>query len=322
MQDGNEYGSLIDVVPTNMNFRDELRRGMAEVEAIRKRPLMLYVANVLKTQKDVPVGILLGDDLPFSEMVSLVPPTDKSVDVMIVTPGGLAQQVAQFVSRLRPRFDHVAFLLPHVAMSAGTVWAMSGDEIWMDERASLGPTDPQVPGRDGRFLPAQALLALIAEIQRRGAEQIKKGGTPAWTDVVILRNMDPKEIGDAHTASQYSIQLVANYLENYKFRTWTTHLDGSAVTTEQRHDRAIWVANKLCDHREWKTHSHGISRSVAWTELKLKIEHPETVAGLNRAIRRLWTVLYYLFENTTIAKGFLSQQYALFRLQPEGGITK
>jgi serine dehydrogenase proteinase len=77
-------------------------------------------------------------------------------------------------------------------MSAGTVWALSGDEIWMDERATLGPIDPQVPGRDGRFLPAQALLALIEEIQIRGDQQIKNGANPRWTDVTILRNMDAK----------------------------------------------------------------------------------------------------------------------------------
>ena len=38
MQEGNKYGSLIDVTVRNMNFRDELQRGIAEIETIRNHP--------------------------------------------------------------------------------------------------------------------------------------------------------------------------------------------------------------------------------------------------------------------------------------------
>ena len=322
MQDGNEYGSLIDVLPQNTNVRDEVRRAIGDVEAIRQRPMLVYAANVLKAQVDTPVGIVLADDLAFSEMVAQVPAGEKAIDVFAVTGGGLAQQVAQFVNRLRPRFDHVGFILPHIAMSAGTIWALSGDEIWMDERASLGPIDPQVPGRGGRFLPAQALLSLIDEMRKRGEDRIKQGLPPAWTDLQLLRNLDAKEIGDAYTSSQYSIQLAANYLENYKFKSWVTHQNGNPVSQAERRDRALLVAQKLCDHSQWKAHSHGINREVAWTDLKLKIGHPETVPGFQRSLRRLWALLYWVFDNALVAKMFISQQYSLFRTMQAPGGTK
>lgn len=319
MKDGSEYASLIDVVPEAYNARDQIRRTLAELEAVRKRPALVYAANVLRQQTDVPSSILLTDDLPFAEMVAAVPASEKSIDIVLVTPGGVAQQVSQFVHRLRPRFDRVAFILPHMALSAGTIWALSGNEIWMDERAFIGPIDPQVPGKDGRLLPAQALLTYLNDAQSRATDRQKNGMGPAWTDVQLLRSIDAKEIGNAVAASQYSIQLAANYLENYKFADWVTHSNGQPVTPAERRQAAIAAASKLCSHDQWKTHSHGISRDVAWSELRIKIGQPESVAGFHRALRRLWALVYWTFENTVVVKMLLSQNYALFRNQPKEG---
>lgn len=132
MKDGNEFGSLIDKRPKDPNLREEIRRAVADFENIRHRPLLLYVSNVVKPL-DAPTSIVSSDDLPFAEMVGQVGAEHKAVDILVVTPGGLGNQVAKFVNRLRPRFDNVAFFLPQMAMSAGTIWVMSGDELWMDE---------------------------------------------------------------------------------------------------------------------------------------------------------------------------------------------
>jgi ClpP class serine protease len=88
-----------------------------------------------------------------------------SVDVMVVTPGGVGQQVSQFVNALRKRFTSVEFILPYMCMSAGTLWALSGDRIWMDSRAFIGPIDPQVRSKSGEFVPAQSILILLERIR-------------------------------------------------------------------------------------------------------------------------------------------------------------
>ncbi|MQY59252.1 MAG: hypothetical protein GH144_06555 [Clostridia bacterium] len=36
------------------------------------------------------------------------------------------------------------FLIPHTAYNAATMLALSGDEILMDDRSTLGPIDPQI----------------------------------------------------------------------------------------------------------------------------------------------------------------------------------
>jgi hypothetical protein len=312
MQDGNEYGSIVDVTVPNMEFRDELRRGIADIEAIRHHPLIVYAANVINIPTGSSPDISYIDDLPFSEMVSAIPPATSTLDVLIVSPGGSAQQVAQFVSHLRPRFENVAFIIPYMAMSAGTIWALSGNEIWMDTRASIGPIDPQVPGKDGRFVPAQATLALLKRIQENGQENIKNGKKPDWSEVMILQNMDPKEIGNALSLTKHSIELATEYLKTYNLKG-LINIDGTQATDAQRAAKAEQVATKLCSHELWRTHSHGISRDVAHTDLGLDILHPEAVPGFERAIRRLWAVLYYLFDSSDIMKVFISNQYSLFK---------
>lgn len=315
MRDGIEYQSLVDVVPvSDLDISIELRRAIKDIEDIRQHPLVVYAGNVIKPSAGNEIAYI--DDLPFSEMIDAVPSTD-SLDILAVTPGGLAQQVSQFVNRVRSRFNNVSMILPYMAMSAGTIWALSGNEIWMDQRANIGPIDPQVMGKDGRFIPAQAILALLKRIQEDGQENIKKGQTPDWSDRLILQNMDPKELGNALSLSQYSIQLATEYLKHYKFRDWKVHgSDGTPVTPEQIAARAAEVADRLCSHEYWKVHSHGISREVAWTELKIKIEHPEDVPGFARALRRFWALLYWLFETQPLTKMFLSQQYTLFKTMP------
>ena len=76
-------------------------------------------------------------------MISTVPAATTELDIVLVTPGGLANQVSKFVNKLRPRFDNVSFIIPNMCMSAGTIFAMSGDEIIMNPSSHIGPIDPQ-----------------------------------------------------------------------------------------------------------------------------------------------------------------------------------
>jgi len=311
MVDGREFASLLDVAPQNLNLSAEIRRGILEVEMLRQRPLLCYVSNVLRAGEPL-TPLELADDLPFSEMVAAVPASAQAVDVFVVTPGGSAQQANSFVQKLRTRFSDVAFLVPHMCMSAGTILVTSGNDIVMDERGFLGPIDPQVPNRDGRFVPAQALFALVAKLQESGRIAIQKGQNPEWTDVQLLRLLDPKELGNAIGATEYAVQLVREYLEKYKFSNWVEHSsDGRAVTAEDRKKRADEVARKLGSHDEWRAHSHGIFRDVLWERCRIKITHPD--AALVRAMRRLWTVYYWAFENTPIQKAIVSSNYSIFK---------
>ena len=313
MVDGREFESLLKYQYNNLNVMVELQKSIQEIKVIRNRPVVCYVANVVKPTSSS-ISIDDSDDLPFNEMIASLPFDAKEIDIVLVTPGGLAHQVAKFVNKLRPRFDKVGFILLNKSMSAGTIFITSGDEIIMGNQSQIGPVDPQVRTKNGEFIPAQSILTLIEEIRIRGDLLLKSGKTPAWTDLQILNGIDPKEIGNALNASKYSIQLVEEYLYNYKFKNWQTHSDGvSLVTDEERKNRANEIAIMLCDHGKWKNHGHAITREVAWAECKLKIIHTEDILGLDRAIRRMWALYYWIFENFPLTKIFISENYCIMR---------
>ncbi|HNP24426.1 MAG TPA: hypothetical protein PKM63_21105 [Panacibacter sp.] len=312
MEDGREFESLLKYQYQNLNFLSELRKSIAEIKAIRGREIVCYVANVVKPSAAISIDD--SDDLPFNEMISSLPADCKELDIVLVTPGGYAHQVAKFVNKLRPRFEKISFILLNKTMSAGTIFIMAGDEIIMSNQSQIGPVDPQVRTKSGEFVPAQSILTLIEDIRVRGDEAIKKGGKPSWTDLQILNGIDPKEIGNALNASNYSIQLVEEYLHNYKFKDWTIHSDGTKpVTPEEKKSRANEIATLLCDHSKWKNHGHAITREAAWEVCKLKITHSESIVGLNKAMRRMWALFYWVFENTPITKAFISENYCIMR---------
>lgn len=316
MQDGNEYGSIVSYIQPG-DFMVELRRALADLEVIRGRPCLCYAANVVRPAPDT--SIQSSDHLPFAEMVGRVDPSVKKVDILLATPGGSGEQVTLFVEALRPRFDEVDFLIPYKSMSAGTLWAFSGDRIWMDERAFLGPIDPQVPASNGQFVPAQALLALLGRIQEEGDAALKRNAQPPWTHLQLLKHMDQQQLGAAMSASQYVVDIAAQYLERYKFRSWTTHRTtnpGAPVTPDERKTRALAVAGALCSHERWRAHGHAISRDVLWKEIHVEIDRPETVQGLQRAMRRVWALLYYAFDKGNLSKLIFSSSYAMVRGVP------
>lgn len=313
MEDGAEYQSLLKYKAVNINHT-EILRALAELAKITGRYTICYSSNFINSKIKEDSSINNTDELPFNEMINKVPPDVKEIDIVLITPGGSGEQVARFVDKLRPRFDTVRFILPYAAMSAGTIFVMSGDEIIMTSGSYIGPIDPQIMSKNGQLLPAQSLNVLISDIQERGEKKRLANQQPDWTDIVILRDIDPRAIGNTKMMSNFSIQLVKNYLQQYKFKNWDRHTStGQPVTPEEKEQRALEIATNLCEHSFWKTHSRGITREVAWRDCKIKITHSESITNLDRAIKRMWAVLWFFFENSPLYKMFVSEHYLIMR---------
>lgn len=71
-------------------------------------------------------------------------PKDKQIDFIIHTPGGIALAATQIARALANHPAKVKVIVPHYAMSGGTLIALAADEIVMDQFAVLGPVDPQL----------------------------------------------------------------------------------------------------------------------------------------------------------------------------------
>lgn len=86
-------------------------------------------------------------------------PKDIPIDVIIHTPGGLVLAATQIAMALKNRAGEVRVIVPHYAMSGGTLIALAADKILMDENAVLGPIDPQI-STFFKSYPAASLIAV------------------------------------------------------------------------------------------------------------------------------------------------------------------
>ena len=85
-------------------------------------------------------------------------PEDTPIDLVLHTPGGLVLASEQIAYALRAHPGKVTVLVPHYAMSGGTLLALAADEIRMDAAAVLGPVDPQLGD-----LPAASLVRVTGK---------------------------------------------------------------------------------------------------------------------------------------------------------------
>ena len=311
MQEGNEYQSIVSLVPKDGEIIPDLKRAIGNIETIRQRPCICYISNIVNTSVDQK-EIDFSDDLPFKEMITTAP-TNKEIDVFLVTPGGITQQVPQFVNALRLKYETINFILPYMCMSAGTLFVLSGNSIWMDQRSFIGPIDPQVKAKSGEWVPAQSILKILEIIHEEGDKQLKTGGQVPWHYVRLLDGMDHRQIGNAFTSSEYVVKMASEFLYKYKFRDWNNHLVTGAPVTDE-------IASLLGKNDHWKSHAHGIDRKTVKEVLKIKVEDIESIPGFEKSVRQLWALYYYLLERTNIRKVFMSSNYTLIRSVPNGGI--
>ena len=87
-------------------------------------------------------------------------PKGVPIDLILHTPGGLALAATQIALALKAHPARKTVIIPHYAMSGGTLIALAVDEIIMDPHAALGPVDPQLGDQTGSY-PATSLVKLM-----------------------------------------------------------------------------------------------------------------------------------------------------------------
>jgi ClpP class serine protease len=71
-------------------------------------------------------------------------PSGRPIEIILHTPGGMVIAARQIASALADHDAQVVAVVPHYAMSGGTLIALACDEIVLDAHAALGPVDPQI----------------------------------------------------------------------------------------------------------------------------------------------------------------------------------
>ena len=128
--------------------------------------------------------------------------TDPEVplDIVLHTPGGLVLASLQIARAIHKHKGKVTAVVPHYAMSGGTLIALAADEIVMSEYAVVGPVDPQV----GQYAAASVLKA----VRRKPIERVND-------ETLILADQAEKAIPQVRDAVR---ELLADTLSQ---GTWT-----------------------------------------------------------------------------------------------------
>jgi hypothetical protein len=157
---------------------------------------------------------------------------------------------------------------------------MSGDRIYMDYSSALGPIDLQVMGSDGSgYIPALGYLDKVDEITK------KADLTPA--DVIFLKSLDLAKLALYEQARDLSIDLLKNWLVQYKFKDWDTHRTtdpGAPVTPQEKSARAEEIAAALSNHQRWFSDARALNVAKL-KELRLQIDDYSADIPLRNAIR-------------------------------------
>lgn len=266
----------------------ERRARYKAIEEYRKRPLIIYATS---TRQNVPAQ-MAGDAVRvFIDQIDALPEAT-AVDVLVHSTGGDALAAWKLMSVLRERFQQVSVLVPFMAFSAATLFALGADEIVMHPHASLGPIDPQItiPLPDGtrrqfsyedvgaflRFLSTEASITDEANI----SSVIDK----------LFSVVDPVHIGAAKRASELSSSVGERLLK--------MHMRGGGKKA-----RAKQIAENL--NKSFFAHGDAVSRTRA-RELNLKI------ADDDRALEALiWKAFLAIESYMELRKPFVPLQHFL-----------
>lgn len=216
----------------------------------------------------------------FIEALKQDPNTRDKLSIIVNTPGGSAETVEKMVNVTRNHYQEVDFIVPDSAMSAGTIFCMSGDNIWMDYSSSLGPIDPQVFNGNS-WVPALGYLDKVEElIEKSRQNQLTQA------EFVMLQNQDLAKLTSYEQARDLTVSLLKEWLVQYKFKNWSVHSSsGNPVTLQEKQQRAEDIAKKLGDNRRWHSHGRSIGMKTLTTELKLQIQDFGQDATLTHLIR-------------------------------------
>ena len=91
-------------------------------------------------------------------------PKDKPIDLIVHTPGGLVLAATQIAKALKDHPAETRVIVPHYAMSGGTLIALAADKIIMDPHAVLGPVDPQLGQYPGP--------SIVRAVERKGVDKV------------------------------------------------------------------------------------------------------------------------------------------------------
>lgn len=237
----NEINAEIDSIGEPSACDVVREKYLTQLESRVERTVLAYYSGFL--QKRSPDGRIHPEaaitDLDMNGFMAVVHNVDRTrgLDLILHTPGGGIEAGRSVVEYLYKMFGtDIRVVVPHMAMSVGTMIACASREVILGKHSFLGPTDPQVKGH-----PAMGVLAevdrAIEEIRDEPLKQI------LWQQV--FAKYPPAFILDCERSLEGTREMVAAWLRGNMF---SKHSEPATSATN--------TVNALMDYRGTTEHGH------------------------------------------------------------------
>jgi len=281
------WNNILDEIQATGSTYDVIRRKyLDKLYEVTGRNVIAFYSGWLQKQQ-LAAGGYTGfaiTDADKNGLMTAVYKLDRSkgLDLILHTPGGDVAATESIVDYLRSMFGNdIRAIVPQLAMSCGTMIALSCKEVVMGKHSSLGPIDPQFRG-----LPAHGV---IEEFERAKREIAANQATiPVWQ--VILSKYSPTFIGECENAMKWAKEMTIEWLKTGMF-------DG-LPEAQQTSDA---IVAELADHIQTKSHSRHISVKRA-ADLGIKVVELESDPQLQEAVLSAHHAFVHTFASTPATK--------------------
>lgn len=207
--------------------------------------------------------------------------TSIGLDLVLHTPGGNPTAAESIVKYLRSKFNNdIRIIVPHMAMSAGTMIACCGKEILMGKHSSLGPVDPQLNG-----IPAYDILQMYQDAKT----ELSTGQKSVLYWKLLLDRYPAPFVYTAVSAINLASVLVQEWLGSCMF---DSHTDAKIIEK---------IAKALNEHSDSKTHNRHFDITYC-KSIGLKIADLEANQELQDAVLSLHHAYVFTIERTNSVK--------------------
>lgn len=207
-------------LPNWKEVDDEIKNSPSAIASVRRkylgimyeytnRNIITYYSAFLQKSDHQQTGIDDNDKNAFMQAVYGLN-KGSGLDLILHTPGGSLAATESIVEYLKKIFnDDIRVFVPQIAMSAGTIIALSSREIIMGKQSNLGPIDPQFGGMS---------CAGILEEFKMAREEIQANPELSRLWAIIISKYHPTFLGDCKKAIDWAEDMVSCWLKNTMFK--------------------------------------------------------------------------------------------------------
>lgn len=221
----NPNGAVLHLVKKKRDYLKDLSKKTG-------RNTILYFSAFL--QKPEYRDTIIGDrDLNL--LMGVVHKLDKSkgLDLVLHTPGGDVSATEQIIKYLRSMFNgNIRAIIPQMAMSAGSMIAVSCKSILMGKQSCLGPFDPQLNN-----VPCQSVIKEFY----RAVDDVNRNPSSLGLWQTIISKLNPTFLTLCEQADLLTqeltdeILLASDYTSDVKQKIKDTFCDNTDSKSHSRH---------------------------------------------------------------------------------------